>query len=126
MAAALGDLQLVREHLERDPGCIYMRVSAEWFPMKDSRAGGTIYIWQLGRNRTAHTVAREFGHENVFDFLLAHTPEDLKIALACELGDADNFAVLSRRNQPMSPHFRTTWRESCPTRPRAITPKQSG
>jgi ankyrin repeat protein len=91
MAAALGDLQLVREHLERDPGCIYMRVSAEWFPVKDSRAGGTIYIWQLGRNRTAHTVAREFGHENIFEFLLEHTPEDLRITLACELGDADTF-----------------------------------
>jgi ankyrin repeat protein len=91
MAAALGDLELVREHLERDPGCIYMTVSAEWFPMRDPRAGGTIYIWQLGRNRTAHTVARDFGHENVFDFLLAHTAEDLKLGLACELGDSDIF-----------------------------------
>lgn len=91
MAAALGELELVREYLERDPGCIYMTVSAEWFPMRDPRAGGTIYIWQLGRNRTAHTVAREFGHEKVFDFLLAHTPEDLKTKLACELGDFDTF-----------------------------------
>ena len=33
-----------------------MNVSDEWFPMRDPRAGGTIYIWQLGRNRTAHTV----------------------------------------------------------------------
>ncbi len=27
----------------------------------------------------------------MFDFLLAHTPEDLKIALACELGDSGIF-----------------------------------
>lgn len=91
MAAALGDLELAGKHLERDPGCIYMSVSGEWFPMRNPRAGGTIYIWQLGRNRTAHTVAREFGHEKVFDFLLARTPEDLKMRLACELGDAETF-----------------------------------
>lgn len=101
MAAALNDLELVGEHLERDPGCIYMSVSSEWFPMQDRRAGGTIYIWQLGRNRTAHTVAREFGHEKVFDFLLARTPEDLKISLACELGDTDTF----RRTLAQKPDF---------------------
>ena len=104
MAAALGNLELVREHLERDAGCIYMTVSGEWFPMRDPRAGGTIYIWQLGRNRTAHTVAREFGHEKVFDFLLAHTPEDLKIKLACELGDFDTF----RRALAEKPDFVST------------------
>jgi len=104
MAAALGDLGLVRDHLERDAGCIYMRVSNEWFPMRDARAGGTIYIWQLGRNRTAHTVAREFGHETMFDFLLAHTPEDLKMTLACELGDADTF----RRTLANKPDFVST------------------
>jgi len=101
MAAALGDVELVREHLERDANCIYMAVCAKWFPMRDPRAGGTIYIWQLGRNRTAHTVAREFGHENVFDFLLAHTPEDLKMTLACELGDTDTF----RRTLANRPDF---------------------
>ena len=104
MAAALGDLELVREHLERDPGSIYMVVSPKWFPMRDPRAGGTIYVWQLGRNRTAHTVAREFGHENVFDFLLAHTPEDLKMSLACELGDSDTL----RRTLAARPDFFST------------------
>jgi Ankyrin repeat len=104
MAAALGDLKLVREHLEHDPHCIYMTVSGEWFPMADPRAGGTIYIWQLGRNRTAHTVAREFGHEMVFAFLLARTPEDLKMRLSCELGDADTF----RRTLANKPGFIAT------------------
>jgi hypothetical protein len=104
MAAALGDLELVREHLERDPGCVFMSVSSEWFPVRDSRAGGTIYIWQLGRNRTAHTVAREFGHEKIFEFLLARTPEDLKMRLACELGDTDTF----RRTLGNKPDFVST------------------
>jgi len=91
MAAALGDLDLVRRHLDADPGCIRMNVSTEWFPMRDPRAGGTIYIWQLGKNRTAHSVARDFGHEDVFDLLMERTPPELKLALACELGDENVF-----------------------------------
>ncbi len=87
MAAALGDLALVRRHLNDDPGCIRMSVSEEWFPKQNPRAGGTIYIWTLGSHRTAHSVARDFGHEDVFELLMERTPEELKLALACELGD---------------------------------------
>ena len=97
MAAALGDLDLVRRHLESDPNCIRMSVSEEWFPKQDPRAGGTIYIWTLGAHRTAHAVARDFGHEDVYQLLLQRTPEDLKLALACELGDEAAFrAFLSK------------------------------
>ena len=97
MAAALGDADLVRRHLDADPGCIFMSVSEEWFPKRDPRAGGTIYIWMLGAHRTAHAVARDFGHEEVFQLLMQRTPEDLKLALACELGDDTVFrAFLSK------------------------------
>jgi ankyrin repeat protein len=87
MAAALGDADLVRRHLDRDAESIRMEVSEEWFPKQNPRAGGTIYIWTLGAHRTAHSVAREFGHEDVFQLLVERTPEELKLALACELGD---------------------------------------
>ena len=87
MASALGDIGLVRRHLDSDPKCIRMNVSEEWFPKQDPRAGGSIYIWTLGAHRTAHSVARDFGHEDVFQLLMERTPEDLKLALACELGD---------------------------------------
>jgi hypothetical protein len=91
MAAALGDADLVRRHLDRDPKCVRMSVSEQWFPKQNPRAGGTIYIWTLGHHRTAHSVARDFGHEDVFQLLLERTPEDLKLALACELGDEGAF-----------------------------------
>jgi ankyrin repeat protein len=91
MAAALGDADLVRRHLDAEPGCIRMDVSEEWFPKQDPRAGGTIYIWSLGKHRTAHSVARDFGHEAVFQLLLERTPVDLKLALACEMGDEAAF-----------------------------------
>ena len=98
MATALGDLDLVRRHLDGDPTCIRMSVSEEWFPKKDPRAGGTIYIWMLGHNRTAHAVARDFGHEEVFQLLMERTPEDMKLALACELGDESAFQIYLDRN----------------------------
>lgn len=98
MAAALGDAKLVQHHLDRDPGCIYMRVSEKWFPKTDPQAGGTIYIWTLGANRTAHTVAREFGHEDVFRLLIDRTPAALRLALACEIGDTAAFQELLNKN----------------------------
>ena len=97
MTAALGDADLARRHLDSDPNCIRMSVSEEWFPKQDPRAGGSIYIWMLGAHRTAHTVARDFGHEEVFQLLMERTPEELKLALACELGDEASFhAFLAR------------------------------
>ena len=98
MAAALGDLALVRRHLEADPGCIRMSVNEQYFSKRDPRAGGTIYIWTLGHNKTPHMVAREFGHEEVFRLLMDSSPEELKLAQACELGDGELFkALLARR-----------------------------
>jgi ankyrin repeat protein len=94
MAAALGDLALVRRHLESDPECIRTCVSEEYFPKRDARSEGTIYTWIFGPRRTAHLIARDFGHDEVFRLLMESTPEDLKLALACELGDEDAFRAL--------------------------------
>ena len=98
MAAALGDIGLVRRLLDEDPNCIRMRVSKEWFPMSNRRAGGPIYLWTLGGGRSAHTVARDFGHEDVFQLLMERTPEDLKLSLACELGDEAAFQQFLAKN----------------------------
>ncbi|HEX3448279.1 MAG TPA: ankyrin repeat domain-containing protein [Isosphaeraceae bacterium] len=87
MAAALGDLKLVRTHLDADPECIRMRVSEEYFPMVRPKSGGTIYQWTLGFHVSAHQVARKFGHEDVFQFLFDHSPEAIKLIVGCWLGD---------------------------------------
>ena len=96
MAAALGDFALVRRHVDADPDCIRMRVSEEYFPRQDPRSGGTIYTYQFGPNRTPHQVARDFGHEEIFQFLMQHSPREVKLAQACELGDEEAFAELLR------------------------------
>lgn len=87
MAAALGDLDRVKQQLAADPSRIRMSVSERYFPKKNPHSGGTIYIWTLGANKNAHRVARDFGHEPVFRHLMEQSPDELKLAVACESGD---------------------------------------
>jgi ankyrin repeat protein len=87
MAAALGDLELVRRHLDADPACIRMKVSEAFFPKQNPRSGGTIYTWTLGAHKTAHAVAREFDHLDVLTELLGRSPVSLQLAVAGVAGD---------------------------------------
>ncbi|MEP7327422.1 MAG: ankyrin repeat domain-containing protein, partial [Gemmatimonadota bacterium] len=94
MASALGDVALVRRHLDLDPQAVRVSVSEESFPKRNFHSGGTIYTWTLGAGKTPHAVAREFGHPEVLQLLMDRTPDDLKLALACELGDEVLFRKL--------------------------------
>jgi ankyrin repeat protein len=87
LAAALGDEDLVRKHLDADPDCIRMRVSAEYFPMIKAKSGGTIYQWTLGWYVSAHDVAKEFGHDGLFRLLMERSPADVKLIAAGWLDD---------------------------------------
>jgi hypothetical protein len=98
MAAALGDFGLVRRHVESDSECIRIRVSEKYFPKRDPRSEGSYYIPAFGRDRTPHQVGRDFGHEEIFQFLMQHSPEDVKLSQACQLGDENLFrAMLASR-----------------------------
>jgi len=103
MACALGDLDLVRKHLDTAPQSIAMTVSPDDFPMSNPRAGGSIYIWTLGGNKGAHVIAREFGHEDVFRLLMERSPHELAVAAASEVGDEARVRVLlnTRTIDPM-------------------------
>lgn len=89
LASALGNLELVQQLLARDPAVIRMSVTPEYFPMRDARAGGTIYIWTLGANMIPHTVAHLAGHPDIFEYLMAQSPPELQLAVACEVVDED-------------------------------------
>ena len=94
MAAALGDLDLARRHLDNDPGSIRMRVSEAYFPKQDARSEGSIYVQLFGQGRTPHQVARDYGHNEVFRLLMDRSPEDVKMAQGYELGDEETFRAL--------------------------------
>jgi ankyrin repeat protein len=87
MSAALGDLDLIRKHLDSDPDCIRMRVNDEWFPKRNHKSGGTIYQWALGWHVSAHDVAKQFGHDDAFALLMERSPSDVKLLAACWQGD---------------------------------------
>lgn len=88
LAVALGDLELVRRMLDENPVAIRTMITDEFFPMKNSRAGGTIYNWTLDRYAMLHQVARSFKHNEVLALLEERTPDDLKLVDACETGNA--------------------------------------
>jgi ankyrin repeat protein len=86
LAVALGDIALVRQPLDADPGAIAMRVDQDWFPMIDTATnGGHIYQWTLGFHVSAFDVARKRGHAAVLGLLFERAPplERLLDALWC-------------------------------------------
>jgi ankyrin repeat protein len=97
MATALGNVDLVRQHLDENPASVRMSVSERFFPKKNPRSGGTIYIWTLGQYRTAHGIAREFGHEQILQLLMERSPDELQLTQACLLGDEPSARELLAR-----------------------------
>lgn len=93
MAAALGDAELVSKFLERDPESMRMRVDDHYFPMKNPRAGGSIYIWTLGRYKTALQLARESGSREVLELLGARSEASPDVALINACWAQDRVAV---------------------------------
>jgi ankyrin repeat protein len=87
MAAALGDLELVRSLLDENPASVWVSVSEKNFPKRDPRSGGHIYIFSFGWSRTAHMLAHEFGHQEVFRLLMQRSSLSLRFAQACEAGE---------------------------------------
>lgn len=103
MAAAVGDLALVRRHLAADPERIRTRVSPAFFPKTNPRCGGTIYTWTLGGDKTAHAVAREFGHPEVLAELMARSPATLQLSVAGAAGDESAVRDLVARDPRLLP-----------------------
>jgi ankyrin repeat protein len=79
MAAALGDIELTKKHLDVDPNSIRMRVSEEYFPMVGGKAGGTVYQWTLGWHVSPHQVAKVRGYQELFNLLMERSPAEVKL-----------------------------------------------
>lgn len=87
LACAIGDLDRVKALVAADPRCVMTSVTEEWFPKKDPKAGGIIYIWTLGQHKTPQEVAGARGHVNVVRFLQERSPVELNLLGACLTGD---------------------------------------
>ena len=87
MASAVGDLALVERILNHDPETVRITVNERHFPKRDPKSGGSIYIYGFGSTRTAHMIARQFGHTEVFELLMQRSAPWLRLIHAAEMGD---------------------------------------
>jgi len=86
-AAALGDVAIVERILNEDPETIRTTVSERYFPKRDPRSGGSIYVYGFGLTRSPHMIAHQFGHTAVFDLLMQRSAPWLRLVQAAEVGD---------------------------------------
>lgn len=106
LVSALGDLERAREIVDRDAHAVAMIIGPRDFPMRNPRAGGIIYVWTLGQGKSPQMVAQEFGHQAVFDMLMERSPDDVKLAQACFLGDEalfEKYLASREAGTPISP-----------------------
>ena len=102
LAVALGDVDLVRRYLDADPKRVRTIVLPEHFPTHGGHAFQHIYMWSLGRNKTAHEIAKDFGHEAVWELLMERSPDDVKLVEACRIGDDNLIADIVRKNPSLT------------------------
>lgn len=105
LAAAVGDLDRVRMHLDADPSCIRLRASEEFFPMVNPKAGGTIYQWTLGHRASAYQAAAKGGHADVLRLLMERSPLEAQLIAACWLHDSATVASLRSQHPDIAQHL---------------------
>jgi ankyrin repeat protein len=98
LAAAVGDIDRVTSIVDSDANAIHATIDEKTFPMKNRRAGGHIYIWTLGTHKRPHAIAREFGHDDVFNLLMSRSPESLQLTIHARMADADGVRALLIKN----------------------------
>ncbi|HEY3930029.1 MAG TPA: ankyrin repeat domain-containing protein [Candidatus Koribacter sp.] len=87
MAAAVGERALVERLLNEDPDNAKFTASEKYFPKRDPKSGGCIYIYGFGITQTPHALARKFGHHEVFELLMQRSAPWLRLIQAAETGD---------------------------------------
>ncbi|AXC11053.1 inversin protein alternative isoform, putative [Acidisarcina polymorpha] len=97
-ASAIGDLSLVERILNDDPETVLTTVTDRYFPKRNPRSGGIIYIYGFGLTRTPHMLARQFGHHDVFEFLMQRSPVWLRLIQAAEFGDEALFQQILQKH----------------------------
>jgi ankyrin repeat protein len=98
MDVALGDVERVRARLDRDPDAARIACTDDHFPRKNPHAGGHIYLWSLGRNKTAPEIAKAFGHDDVWQLLMERSPADVQLVEACRIGDETRMRDIVQRH----------------------------
>lgn len=89
MACALGDSDLVKQILENDPEAVNRRIGDEDYSLVPPAPGGNIYFYSLGENKSPYQIAKNYGYQRLYDYLLEHSSLQRRFIAACEQGDID-------------------------------------
>jgi ankyrin repeat protein len=105
LAASLGAEQLAKRILDETPEAVRTRVNNEWFPKRDPRAGGTIYYWTLGGNKSAYMIARESGHDAIARMIAERASPEQMFAELSFFGDVDAARALRKAHPDVASQF---------------------
>ncbi len=95
LAAALGDLSLVRACVADDPECTEGRIGVgRW----TNTVGGHFYNWSLGHDQTPMDVALARGHDGILVELLSHASAATQLSHAIWHDDDESITQLVSSN----------------------------
>jgi ankyrin repeat protein len=87
-AIVLDQLDLVKKHLQEDPGALERRVDEGANPMIPKAPGRHIYNYNIGSVRP-YQVAANLGRDKIFDYLFEISSPNLKLLSAVWKGDRE-------------------------------------
>jgi ankyrin repeat protein len=100
MAARFGDVDLARHIINENPSAVGARINEPGYaPVPPSH----IYCWTLGFGLSPHDVALKFGHRDVYDLLVSHSPTRVHLTSLILAGDEAGARALVERDPSLIP-----------------------
>ncbi|MCY4071667.1 MAG: ankyrin repeat domain-containing protein [Chloroflexi bacterium] len=105
-AVVLGDIELVKAALERHPHAIRARVNHAGYELTPTADGSHQYVYAFsGAGLSPHQVALEYGHAEIFDYLVEQSPLDLRLLAFCAAGEAEAAREIVAANPEIVPQL---------------------
>lgn len=102
----LGELDWVKAALERHPHAIRARVNHAGYELTPTADGSHQYVYAFsGAGLSPHQVALEYGHAEIFDYLVAHSPLDVRLLALCAAGAAEAAREIVAANPEIVPQL---------------------
>jgi len=105
LAAALGDLALAERLVAEDRTCLADRIGKppHFPPLGYEGRGGTIYQWTLRFNSYPHQIALLKRHQEMFDFLYAHSDMPTRLLVNCVLARRAEAEAIAEKHPEIVP-----------------------
>lgn len=88
-AVILGDLPLVERALMQHPTAVRARVNSAGYELAPKADGSHQYVYTFNAaGLSPHQVALEYGHEDIFAYLVEQSPPDVKLLAYCAQANA--------------------------------------